>query len=181
MSVVLVGQPRSGTSMMMRMLNFGGVDIEYKHEVANKEMFGKNMNLMERMSLFRNIHGFFEITTPSYTKCFKCLKIESLKKVPKDWKVVYIERDLESIKSSWKRIIENIDFLDKYISNINEIKKELEGRQVLSLNYDEVHKNPRKTAEQLKNFLGEFFDVERSIKAVDQSLYVDRNKEKGDK
>lgn len=165
--IVLVGQPRSGTSMMMRLLEAGGIDCEYGESKGDKEKF-------------RNIHGFFEIEKPSYTKCFKCWNPSFLHKVPKDWKVIYIERDVYSILQSWKDVNNKND--------LKKIKEQVEVRRsnikrilinnsfdVLKVTYKQVNDNPLEMANKIKDFLHPIkFNAIKASKMVDKNLYKNR-------
>jgi DNA-binding Lrp family transcriptional regulator len=155
------GQPRSGTSLLMRVLEMGGVECEYDEtpkEVAKK---------------FRNIYGKFEISKPSKTKCFKCLNPTLLNEL-KNVKIIYISRNPEQQAKSWDRINpENPDHLSR-VKRVREMfQKALDGKEYLHITYEDMHKNPRKECERIKEFLGEF-DVESAVKAVDKSLLVIR-------
>lgn len=163
--IVLVGQPRSGTSMMMRVLEAGGIDCEYTESKGDKEKF-------------RNIYGFFETPNPTYTKCFKCWNPSFLSNVPKDWKVIYIERDIESMVNSWKEINKKDNVLLEKIQKRRSVIKQIlvNGKyEVLMLTYDLIHKAPLKEISKIKEFLQPIdFNVQKAVKMVDKKLYVNR-------
>ncbi len=167
--IVLVGQPRSGTSMIMRMLEAGGIDCEYGDK-ENKE----------KQEQFRNIYGFFETPKPSYTKCFKCWTSSMLKKVPEDWKIIYIERDIPSVVNSWKSVLKKDDVKereDKIMENRIVIKNLLSKRlsNILKLSYNNVHENPLEMAKKIKEFIYPIpFDEIKASKMVDKNLFIDR-------
>jgi multimeric flavodoxin WrbA len=158
---IIYGQPRSGTSLMMRVLEMGGVECEYDKSTPEVE------------TRFRNIYGMFETRTPTFTKCFKCTSPQFLDKV-KNAKIIYISRQPEQQAKSWGRINpENPDHLSR-VKRVREMfQKALEGKEYLHITYEDMHKNPRKECERIKEFLGEF-DVESAVKAVDKTLLVIR-------
>lgn len=165
--IVLVGQPRSGTSMMMRVLEAGGIDCEYGESKGDKEKF-------------RNIYGFFEIKKPTYTKCFKCWNTSYLYEVPKDWKVIFIERDIPSIINSWKNVSDKNDtvLLEKKIKDGRTRFKQIltDGAyEVLRVTYDLMHEEPEKYLNRIKDFVYPTpFNVKKALKMIDKNLYVNR-------
>ena len=167
--VALVGQPRSGTSLLMRILVMGGVDCEYEENRPD-----------DIMQKFGNIYGFFEIKQPTFTKCFKAWHHTTISKIPKDWKIIYIERDVKEMCESWKQVqIHKTPLLGiekRILFTRGLIKDLLKEREVLELKYDEVQENPLVAINKIKEFLGEDFDVEQAIKAVDGELYIKRLK-----
>jgi len=43
----------------------------------------------------------------------------------------------------------------------------------ITINYEDMHSDPRKQCERIKKFLGKF-DVDKAVKAVDKTLLVKR-------
>jgi hypothetical protein len=163
--IILCGQPRSGTSMMMRMLQFGGVEIE----------FSKARDNPTEMQKFRNIYGFFEkIDKPTKTKCFKCLHYNLAKNTP-EAKIIFIKRDFNQMLKSWDEARPDHHITLATLKTVrNEWEKILKNRETLTLDYDEVQTDPVSTANKLKKFIGEF-NAKEAVKAVDKSLYKIRN------
>jgi DNA-binding Lrp family transcriptional regulator len=158
---IIYGQPRSGTSLLMRVLEMGGVECEYDKSKPEVE------------TRFRNIYGMFETRNPNPKKCFKCVNPKFIKEA-ENVKIIYISRNPEQQAKSWDRINpENPDHLSR-VKRVREMfQKALEGKEYLHITYEDMHKNPRKECERIKEFLGEF-DVESAVKAVDKSLLVIR-------
>jgi hypothetical protein len=166
--ITLVGQPRSGTSMMMRVLEMGGIPVEHEQFRDNEQELRKK---------YRNIHGFYDVRNPTFTKCFKCARPELVGLIPKDWKIIYIERNLESVKKSFIALNEkNATTITEKITDIRKkLKAGLTGRHVLHLDYDWVQQHPRETMEHIAKFVAPMtFDIEKALLAVDISLYIQR-------
>jgi hypothetical protein len=169
--ITLVGQPRSGTSMMMRVLEMGGIPIEYEQFRTNEQ---------ELREKYRNFYGFYDVRQPSFTKCFKCVRPELVGLIPKDWKIIYIERTLESVKNSFIALNEkNADTITEKIMDIRKkLKEGIEGREILSLDYDSVQQHPEDAMESIAKFVAPIpFNKEEALKAIDKELYIDRNKQ----
>lgn len=152
------GIPRSGTSMLMRVLEKGGIDIEYN----------KN-NKPQAISKFRNYYGFYETANIDCNKTFKVFNAMILKKFP-DARFIYIYRDIEQVYKSWLQIgrKRNIEFIK---DRRNEFEKELENHEHIKIKYEDMHKDPRIECERIKAFLNGDFNVEEAIKAVDKNLF----------
>jgi hypothetical protein len=162
--IVLNGQPRSGTSMMMRVLSFGGIPIEYDDDSKRNK------------ALYRNIHGFFETREPTHTKCFKCTTPLNKSKVDKMTKIIFIQRDLDQQIKSWESIRPDVNHASR-CAHIRKLFEEgLEGYSYLKIKYEDMVTNPRKQCERIRDFVNdEFnFNVENAIKAVDRTLTVRR-------
>lgn len=165
--IIAAAQPRSGSSMLMRMLMLGGVEIEFDTKRDNPDAMKK----------FRNIHGFFEktkFTKPTEDdKCFKAMSPAVIKPRPYA-KFIFMQREPEQIHKSWeavgtKRPIEMIQQgQDAWL-------KDLMTVQHLILNYDEVHADPIAACKQIADFIAPHpFDVEKAASAVDTTLYKRR-------
>jgi len=167
--VVLVGQPRSGTSMMMRVLEFGGVECEYDETRPN-----------QLRKQFRNIHGFYETKEKKPTKCFKCFTPIRLLDIPEDWRVIFIERKIEGVFESWKQVHKR-EVKEDMKEQIQDIRTKLHRMldkfdfNVLKLEYDDMCKNPAENIEKIREFLlPDEFNAEEALKAIDGELYVER-------
>lgn len=160
--VVLQSQARSRSSGLMRMLELGGVPCEYKGSIKLDPQ------------QWRNIHGFFEVSgEPTYTKCFKSLGVERLKKIPKTVKVIYLVRDFEQMIKSQKAVHgEQWKGRDTAVKLRNDIEKELLGRPVLRIKSEDLAENPRNECERIKDFLAGTidFDVDAAVSGFDNSL-----------
>ena len=110
--VVVSGLPRSGTSMMMRMLEAGGLAI---------------LSDGERAADIDNPKGYFELeriknleheTDKSYLRAArgKAVKVISflIKELPdeNDYRVVFMRRDLDEVLASQKKMIDRLESQD---------------------------------------------------------------------
>jgi hypothetical protein len=168
--VVLVGQPRSGTSMMMRVLLFGGVDCEFNDDVRPEPLKRQ----------FRNIHGFFETKNRKTDKCFKCFNPAALIDIPDDWRVIHIERSINGVFNSWEAV-HSRPIKDEMKEEIQTTRRKIHrvldkfGFSVLRLDYDEVCTNPIENIEKIREFLlPDDFNAGMALTAIDPSLYVSR-------
>jgi hypothetical protein len=184
--VVVSGLPRSGTSMMMKMLDAAGVPI---------------MTDAVRTADIDNPKGYFEYervkdlekeTDKSYIRegRGKALKVISflLKDLPDDcyYRVIFMRRHLDEVISSQNRMLdrrgeETIDeretMAEAYRNHLAAVKILVRKRpnfEMLECRYDEVVANPRKAAAAVNTFLGGTLDEGAMVTAVDAELYRNR-------
>lgn len=169
--IIGLGQPRNGTSLLMRVLAFGGIEVEY-----DKGDFTK------KHAVFGNPHGFFE-TSKQGDKCHKVWNWLQMLKLPQDTKYVYIERDIEQVIKSWQEIEKRgggkVDLIIKQAqieNNREQMRKLLQTRPHIIIKYDDLQLNPRQECERIRDFVKDEvdFDVDNAVKAVDKSLYAVR-------
>ena len=158
--ICLAGLPRSGTSMMMRMLIEGGIPCEYD-------------NSIRAFKRLRNIYGCFETLSPSLTKCFKAYAPFLLQRVPKDWKIIYIRRNIDARIASWISVGTPVDGQLMKERDKNFATEVYTYEDVLTLDYDEVVADPLKSSQRIADFVGNF-NVEKASQAVDTNLYIKR-------
>jgi hypothetical protein len=185
--VVVSGLPRSGTSMMMRMLEAGGIEI---------------MTDAEREADIDNPKGYFELerikdlereTDKSYLREArgKALKAISflLKDLPdeNEYRVIFMRRDLDEVLASQEKMIARLDqgdtsadreaMKEAYRNDI--IRARLHCRNRANFELAEVHyrsaiDDPSAVARAVNAFLGGGLDEAAMREAVDRSLYRNR-------
>jgi hypothetical protein len=179
--VIVSGLPRSGTSLMMQMLNKGGLDV---------------LTDDNRKSDTSNPKGYFEYDpVMSIHKDNKWLNLAQNKSVkivapllkfldPKyRYKVIFMNRDLyEVVKSQQKMIGKDPETLptglfESYKKHLNQVEgwKDREpGVELIYLEYNDLLNNTNEAISKVKSFIGMEMDSEAMANCVDKSLY--RNK-----
>lgn len=180
--IVVTGLPRSGTSMMMRMLAAGGVPLLVDDLRAADD---------------NNPLGYFEFTPVKRLKESaawvpmargKAVKVVSylLPHLPLDeqYRVLFLEREPGEVAASQERM------LGKAATPLSDELREMMARQnaharawiaragcpSLTLRFAEAHATPRATAEKVAAFLGGGLDVGAMAGSVDAALYRNRLK-----
>ena len=185
--IVVSGLPRSGTSMMMRMLRAGGVELLADGiRTANED----------------NPHGYFEFepvkaldkggdTTWLADTKGKAVKIISylLSYLPGDYryKVIFMLRDLDEILASQKKMlirrgkesgsesdVEVKIALQKHVQVVRSALDHKDNFEVLYVNYSDAIRNPRDVAAQIIEFLGYDLKIDEMVASVDPGLYRNR-------
>ena len=185
--VVVSGLPRSGTSMMMRMLEAGGIPI---------------MTDAERQADVDNPTGYFELeriknleeeTDKSYLREGRGKAVKAIsfliKDLPddNDYRVIFMRRDLDEVLTSQEKMIARLDqgdtaadreaMKEAYRNDI--VRTRLHCRNCPNFELIEVHyktaiEDPAAVARAVNEFLGSGLDEAAMREAVDASLYRNR-------
>jgi hypothetical protein len=185
--VVVSGLPRSGTSMLMKMLEAGGVPI---------------LTDRERAADIDNPKGYFEFERikdlekerdKSYLRAArgKAIKVISflIKDLPddNDYKVIFMRRDLDEVLASQNKMIARLGSADASASE--EAMKEAYRNDIvrarllcrkranfelIEVHYKRAVGDPAATARSVNAFLGGGLDEDAMRAAVDESLYRNR-------
>ena len=183
--VVVSGLPRSGTSMMMRILAEGGLPV------VTDEL---------RRADSDNPNGYFEFETVRQmaeghvtwleNARGKAVKIISalLEYLPSNYsyKIIYLERDLHEVLASQHKMLENrnekptagdAEIMLQSQQHISAMKPWLvrqPNMEVMFVNYNTLMKNPEQFCEQISEFIELPLDQNRMRAVPDQHLYRNR-------
>jgi hypothetical protein len=184
--VIVSGLPRSGTSMMMKMLEAGGVvvmtDAVRQADVDNPKGYYE----------YERVKHLEKETDKSYIRDArgKALKVISflLKDLPDDnhYRVIFMRRHMDEVLASQNKMLDrrgedSIDaherMAEAYRNHLAAVKILVRKRQnfeMLELRYDEAIKNPRDAARAVNTFLGGRLDEAAMTAAIDAELYRNR-------
>jgi len=184
--IIVSGLPRSGTSMMMRMLEAGGVAI---------------MTDGERTADEDNPKGYFEVervkelekeSDKSYIRegRGKALKVISflIKDLPDDnrYRIIFMRRDLDEVLASQAKMHARRGSEDapdaeaikesfrNDIARVRVMARKKPHFELMEVHYKETIEDPRTVAREVNAFLGGTLDEEAMAGAVDPSLYRNR-------
>ena len=185
--VVVSGLPRSGTSMMMRMLEAGGLEI---------------LSDGERTADVDNPNGYFEFervkhlekeTDKSYLRAGrgKAVKVISflVKELPddNDYRVIFLRRHLDEVLASQQKMIDRLESADTdaadeamkeaFRNDIVRVRLHCRNRpnfELVEVQYRETIDDPAAMAAKVNAFLGGHLDEGAMRAAVDASLYRNR-------
>lgn len=180
MIVVVAGLPRSGSSLMMQMLEAGGM------EILTDEKRGADDSNQKGYYEYAPVLKIDKDNTWMYKAEGKAVKILThlIKHVPTEfeYKVIYMTRDLDEVLDSQDKMIgvesKNRgvvkEMLRKYDANIFSWVITRDNFEVTHCYYNQILKDPRNTAEHINMFLGGWLDEEKMISVVDENLYRSR-------
>jgi hypothetical protein len=182
---VVSGLPRSGTSMMMKMLEAGGVPLLTDNVRTADEDNPKGYYEFERVKKIDHDRAWLE---DAQGKAIKIIS-ELLIRLPQDYryKVIFMRRNMDEVLASQRQMLvrrgepadavsdDKIALLfSKHLKRVEVWTKEQPNVDVLYVSYNEVVQNPRRQAELVNQFLGGGLNVESMVAAVDQALYRQR-------
>jgi hypothetical protein len=184
--VVISGLPRSGTSMMMKMLEAGGLsamtDSLREADVDNPKGYYE----FERVKqLDKGDTAWVPDARGKVVKVISAL----LKYLPADeqYKVIFIRRNMPEILASQRKMLvnrgEDPDKMDdaqmamlfeKHVQQIETWLAAQPNFDVLYVHYSDILSDPVSAAQSLGDFLGDRVDAEKMVEVVDPELYRNR-------
>lgn len=187
--VVVSGLPRSGTSMAMKMLVAGGMEIVSDGIRTADEDNPKGYFELER------VKDLADAPDKSWLLGArgKAIKIISflLKELPasNNYKVLFLERALEEVLASQAKMLANRgessesddermrQLYENHLWRVGYLLKNAPQFDSVRLPYREVLDDPRRHAARINDFLGGRLDLEAMVEVVDRSLYRNRAEE----
>jgi hypothetical protein len=187
--VVVSGLPRSGTSMAMKMLEAGGLELVVDHQRTADEDNPKGYFEDERVKEL----GKMDDKTWLRDARGKAIKIISylLKDLPAthNYRVVFLRRDPHEVMASQAKMLDRrneesdtddekmIELFESHLWRVDYLFRHAPHLERLEVPYAEVVADPRRHAERIDRFLGGGLDVDAMVAAVDPSLYRNRAEE----
>lgn len=184
---IVSGLPRSGTSMMMQMLEAGGLQVVTDNlRTADDD----------------NLQGYFEFERIKQLKegdsawmeqaCGKVLKAISalLEYLPNQYryKIIFMERDLIEVLASQRKMLErrgkpankedDVMFLNLYKKHLAKVKdwlSEQSNIDVVYISYNALLEEPKRFAEDIARFIDAPLDVQKMAGVPEEKFYRQRS------
>ena len=184
--IIVSGLPRSGTSMMMKMLDAAGLPIMTDHERTADEDNPKGYFEYER------VKNLAEEQDKSWVREArgKVVKVIShlLAELPDEnfYRVILMRRDVSEILASQNKMldrrgeenpIEDEKAKEQYLRHLVDVQYLARKRpnfEMIEVNYRGALEDPLPFATAVNEFLGGRFDVEAMASVVDPELYRNR-------
>jgi hypothetical protein len=181
--IIVSGLPRSGTSLMMQMLDQGGVPVVTDHiRTADTD----NPRGYYEFEMVKKIKQDASWLPGTRGKAFKMIS-QLLYDLPASerYRIIFMERDFDEMLLSQEKMLQR---LDRKAAPREEIKRaftvhlerlhawlpQQRNMAVLRLRYDDLVGQTAEQAERVNAFLGGRLNVDQMQKAVDPSLYRNR-------
>ncbi|MEK6299106.1 MAG: sulfotransferase [Acidobacteriota bacterium] len=179
---IVSGLPRSGTSMMMKMLAAGGVEPLTDNLRTADEDNPKGYFEFERVKQIEQDKAWLEDARGRAVKLISAL----LKHLPSsyNYKVIFMRRAMPEILASQRQMLvrrgERTDsvpdekmaaMFDKHVAQVEAWLAAQPNIEVLYVSYNDVMNDPRPHAEQINAFLGGSLNVEAMTGVADLKLY----------
>jgi hypothetical protein len=181
--IIVSGLPRSGTSLMMQMLDNGGVPV-----VTDKI----------RSADTDNPKGYYEFeqvkTIKRDTSWLPAIRGKAVKMVSQllydlppceSYRIIFMERDLDEMLLSQEKMLARLgrpaapreamkQAYTQHLERLHEWLPQQKNRAVLRVSYNDLLERPREQAELVHRFLCGLPDIDNMVKTVDPSLYRNR-------
>ena len=182
---VVSGLPRSGTSMMMKMLDSGGMELVIDGIRKPDDDNPKGYYEFERVKKLKEDKEWVKDAVGKGVKVISAL----LPELPLSYKykIIFMRRRMEEILASQKKMLirrgEPTDTVpdevmakefEKHLQKIEKWLAEQPNMDVLYVTYHEVVADPVSHIKKVNEFLGDVLDEEKMLEAVDQNLYRNR-------
>jgi tetratricopeptide (TPR) repeat protein len=180
--VIVSGLPRSGTSMMMQMLSAGGIPPLTDSVREADENNPKGYYEFEKAKQLNRDSSWMAESKGKAVKIVAQLLAYLPAIQGADYRVVFMERDMDEVLSSQKSMLHRQEKKGAKLSDdrlrtifshqVKQIRTMLSLRKIptLFVDYNRTIENPEETAARLTAFLGEKIDKKKMAEAVDSAL-----------
>ena len=183
---IVSGLPRSGTSMMMQVLEAGGLPALKDDIRAADEDNPKGYYEFERVKQVAQDQAWLEDAKGHVVKMVSALLLQ----LPPTYtyKVIFMRRKIEEVLASQKAMLDRkgeapspvsddkmAALFRKHLDQVEKWVAEQSNVQVLYVHYNEVLAEPRPQIDKINRFLGGALDVDKMVSVVDRTLYRQRD------
>ena len=181
---VVSGLPRSGTSLMMRMLEAAGIAPLTDRERTADEDNPRGYYELEKVKQLADDDAWVAVEAPG--RAVKVIS-ELLPLLPEGptYKVVFVRRNLDEVLASQAKMLARRGTGDgapdpamkrHFVLHLEQTERLLDGRadfEVLYISYNRLLTAPERQLERLAAFLGDV-DVEAMAEVIEPGLYRNR-------
>ncbi len=179
------GLPRSGTSMMMKMLQAGGLELLTDNIRTADEDNPKGYFEFERVKKVQEDPSWLVDAQGKVVKVISQLLFD----LPSAhrYKVIFMRRRIEEVLSSQKKMLLRRGTNDpsvpddtlrhsflKHLDDVTNWLRRQEAFEVLFINYNRMIQGPEEPVSKINAFLGGQLDTEAMKAVVDPNLYRQR-------
>ncbi len=184
--IVVSGLPRSGTSMLMKMLEAGGLQVVTDGRRTADEDNPKGYYEVERVKDLAQEQdkGYLADARGKVLKVISFL----LKSLPANlnYRVIFIRRNLDEVLASQAKMLQRRgeaddspaermrELLESDVWRAGYLLRHAPQFDSIEVQYAELVARPREHARRIAEFLGGGLDVEAMVGAVDPALYRNR-------
>ena len=181
--IIVSGLPRSGTSLLMQMLDRGGLEVVTDNIRTADTDNPRGYYEYEQVKKIKQDASWLPATRG---KVFKMISQLLYDLPPSErYRIVFMERDFDEMLRSQEKMLARLnrkgappDQINRsytlHLERLREWLRQQPNMQVLYVSYNDLVERPREQAERVNEFLGPRANVEEMVKAVDPSLYRNR-------
>src|SRR5262245_16960452 len=181
--IIVSGLPRSGTSLLMQMLDSGGVEVVTDNIRTADTDNPRGYYELEQVKRIKQDAAWLP---QARGKAFKMVS-QLLYDLPQSerYRILFMERDLDEVLASHEQMREPLgrrgapreQMKRSYALHLERLNAWLRGQRNmdgLRISYNDLVEHPQQEAERVSRFLGGNASVETMARAVDQTLYRNR-------
>jgi len=183
---IVSGLPRSGTSLMMKMLETGGMEVVVDNVRTADVDNPRGYYEFEPVKQTKNDASWI---APAIGKAVKMVYLLLLDLPPDhEYRVVFMRRNLDEVLASQKAMLDRLGkasplddakmaalFRDQ-LAKFDAWSKTRPNLKLLDVSYNAAMTDPAPIAAEVNRFLGGGLDVDAMIRTVEPSLYRNRAK-----
>lgn len=184
--IVVSGLPRSGTSMVMKMLSEGGLELVTDHLRKPDGDNPRGYFEFERVKELQRAEDKSWLIG-ARGKAVKVISQLLMHLPPQhNYEILFVRRDLEEVLSSQRTMLihrgevsdrDDAQMAGLFQNHLLQVEQWIRCRpnmEVLYLDHRELLQNPLKGAQRIAGFLDRPLDMEKMARAVDPRLYRNR-------
>ena len=184
--IIVSGLPRSGTSMMMKMLEAAGLEILTDNQRSADENNPKGYYEFERVKQLKA--GDFDWLSSAPGKVVKIISA-LLEYLPNQYsyKIIFMRRDMGEVLASQRQMlardgkpddqVPDGKLAELYANHLTKIETWLEQQPNMStlyISYNQALRDPKPEIDRINQFLGGNLAVQSMLRVVDPNLYRER-------
>jgi hypothetical protein len=181
--IIVSGLPRSGTSLMMQMLDNGGVPVVTDNIRAADTDNPRGYYEFERVKNIKQDASWLPATRGKAVKMVSQLLYDL--PAGENYRVIFMERDLDEVLASQEKMLLRLgrptaprnQMKRSFTLHLDKLHVWLVAQQhlkVLRVRYNDLIQGPDAEADRVYKFLGGNINVERMAGTVDPALYRNR-------
>jgi hypothetical protein len=187
---IVSGLPRSGTSMMMRMLEAGGIEPLTDYVRTADEDNPRGYYEFERVKQIKNDTDWLAEAGGKVVKMVSMLLLD----LPPNrrYRIVFMRREMREILASQRKMEERqgkeikkgkeaeaedrvlAELFRKHLIKVHSFLDKAGNIELLYVRYNDIIADPRSEAEKVNRFFGDILDVEKMVEVVEPELYRQR-------
>ena len=185
-AIIVSGLPRSGTSMMMKMLEAGGVNVLTDNIRTPDDSNPKGYYEFERVKKLKDgDNSWLEGSGGKVVKVISAL----LEYLPPEhtYRIIFMKRNIEEVLASQKQMlisrgeptdkVSNAEMARLFQEHLHKVDNWLSlhsNIETLYVSYNDILNEPQETVEKINLFLGGRLDARQMLETVDKGLYRQR-------
>lgn len=182
--IIVTGLPRSGTSMMMKMLEAGGIEVVTDNIRTADEDNPRGYYEFEKVKKLKEDSSWLPETKGKAVKMASKLLYDLPDSY--NYKLIFMRRDIDEILVSQKKMLkrqgkedsfDDAEMKAAYTKHLDEVTNWIASKpnmEVIYINYNETINDPQTQAEMVDDFVGGGLSIKEMVSVIDKNLY--RNK-----